>query len=207
MSEGALVSEVIRQQSMQPPEQAKALLFDCDGTLVDTISLYRSCWHQVFGRYGFEVTDIWFDTWAGHSVRPFVSAALPNADEEKISQVADEGVNLFLSSTHLLKPHDHVLEIARDFYGRLPMAVVSGGPQSAVFATLEAVGIRNLFDVIVTANDVQHGKPAPDAYLRAIALLDVKADECVAYEDTESGMKSAWEAGVPFVVDVRQHLP
>ena len=190
---------------IDPPEGTEALLFDCDGTLVDTMGLYRICWRQVFGRHGFDMSDDWFDTWAGHSTIPFVTAALPGYDAEHLAAVAQEGVDLFLESTHLLEPLDHVVQIARRHHGRIPMAVVSGGPRDAVMASLEAVGISDLFDVIVTVTDVEHGKPAPDGYLRAIELLGVRPEACVAYEDTASGIESARGAGIPAIVDVRWH--
>jgi HAD superfamily hydrolase (TIGR01509 family) len=190
---------------MDPPEGTEALLFDCDGTLVDTMGLYRICWRQVFGRHGFDMSDEWFTTWAGHSTLPFVTAALPGYDAEHLAAVAQEGVDLFLESTHLLEPLDHVVQIARRHHGRVPMAVVSGGPRDAVMASLEAVGISDLFDVIVTVTDVEHGKPAPDGYLRAIELLGVRPEACVAYEDTSSGIESARGAGIPAIVDVRWH--
>jgi HAD superfamily hydrolase (TIGR01509 family) len=190
---------------MDPPEGTEALLFDCDGTLVDTLGLYRICWRQVFGRHGFDMSDVWFDTWAGHSMKPFVSAALPHADDAMIAQIAQEGVDVFLESAHLLEPLEHVVEIARRHHGRIPLAVVSGGPRSAVVASLDAVGITDLFDAIVTVSDVEHGKPAPDGYLRAIDLLGVRAEACIAYEDTASGMESARGAGIRAIVDVRWH--
>jgi beta-phosphoglucomutase-like phosphatase (HAD superfamily) len=188
-----------------PPAGTQALLFDCDGTLVDTLGLYRICWRQVFGRHGFEMGDEWFDTWAGHSLYAFVEAAFPDADPAVRDAIAVEGIDLFLESTHLLEPLEHVVEIARAFHGRLPLAVVSGGLRTAVMESLDAVGITGLFDVIVTLDDVEHGKPAPDAYLRAIDLLGVDAARCVAYEDTASGMASARAAGILEIVDVRRH--
>jgi beta-phosphoglucomutase-like phosphatase (HAD superfamily) len=190
---------------MEPPAGTEALLFDCDGTLVDTMGLYRICWRQVFGRHGFEMTDAWFDTWAGHSMVPFVQAALGDGDDALVESVAREGVELFLESTHLLEPLEHVVAVARAHHGRLPMAVVSGGPRSAVTASLAAAGISDLFDAVVTVSDVAEGKPAPDAYLRAIELLGVSADRCVAYEDSGSGIASAAAAGIPVIVDVRRH--
>ena len=189
--------------SLDPPDDAAALLFDCDGTLVDTLGVYRICWRQVFGRYGFEMTDEWFSTWGGHSTKPFVEAAFPGRDPEFIAQVSREGHEMFLESTHLLEPFEHVLAVARAHHGRVPMAIVSGGPRPAVLASLNAVGIAELFDLVVTADDVAAGKPAPDAYLKAIADLGVEAAACVAYEDTASGMASARGAGIPVVLDVR----
>jgi HAD superfamily hydrolase (TIGR01509 family) len=121
--------------------------------------------------------------------------------------VADEGVALFLESTHLLEPLEHVVAVARENHGRLPMAVVSGGPRAAVVQSLDAVGITHLFDAIVTMDEVETGKPAPDGYLLAVRLLGVAAEACVAYEDTASGIESAAAAGIRTIVDVRGHEP
>ena len=104
---------------------------------------------------------------------------------------------------HLLEPFEHVVEVARAHHGRIPLAVVSGGPRAAVVASLRAVGIEDLFDVVITVDDVRHGKPAPDVYLKAMAELGVSPEDCVAYEDSASGMRSAADAGIPVIHDVR----
>ena len=190
---------------MEPPAGTQALLFDCDGTLVDTLSLYRVCWRQTFGRHGFEMADEWFAERAGKHVHAFVAEAFPDESEDAREAITDEGMALFMSSTHLLEPLEHVVEIARAYHGRLPMAVVSSGLGHAVQASLEAVGITDLFDVVITLDDVPVGKPAPDSYLRAAALLGVDPVHCVAYEDSSTGIAAAEAAGIPTVVDVRWH--
>ena len=190
-----------------PPDGTAALLFACDGTLVDTLALYRTCWRQVFGRHGFDMSDEWFAIWQGHSMVPFVRGAFPDVDDATLAVIGHEGVELFLESTHLLEPLEHVVEIARNYRGVLPMAVVSGGPRAAVVDSLHAVGIADLFDPVITVDDVAHGKPAPDAYLLAAQRLGVNPALCVAYEDTGSGMTSAREAGVGVIIDVRLHDP
>lgn len=187
------------------PEGTQALLFDCDGTMVDTMGVYRIGWHQVFGRHGFEMTDEWFATWGGHSTAPFVRAALPDADESMVEQVSREGHDTFLANIHLVEPFENVVAVAQAHHGSLPMAIVSGGPRRAVVRSLEAVGVDHLFDLVVTADDVAHGKPAPDAYLAAMKELGVDPGRCVAYEDSASGIRSATDAGIPMVVDVRLH--
>ena len=169
------------------------------------MGIYRIGWRQVFGRHGFDMTDEWFDTWAGHSTRPFVEQALPHADSTMVEEVSREGHQAFLDSVHLVEPFEHVVEVARAFHGRLPLAIVSGGPRSSVVASLKAVGIDDLFDLVVTADDVETGKPAPDGYLQAMRDLGVDAEHCVAYEDSGSGMASARDAGIPVIVDVRLH--
>lgn len=191
---------------LDPPPEAQALLFDCDGTLVDTLSLYRVCWRQVFGRHGFEMSDDWFAEHAGTHVFDFVEAAFPHASPDVRRAVKDEGMAMFMSSIHLVEPMEHVVAIARRYHGRLPLAVVSSGPDSAVRESLDAVGITDLFDVILTLADVEQGKPAPDGYEQAMARLGVDPARCVAYEDSATGIEAARAAGIPTVVDVRGHF-
>jgi HAD superfamily hydrolase (TIGR01509 family) len=190
--------------SLTPPPGTAALLFDCDGTLVDTMQLHRIVWHQIFGRYGFEMTDEWWEEYANVAVGPFVRAVIPDADDALAMQLLEEGNQLFLEALHLLEPIEHVVEIAREFHGRLPMAVVTGGFRDVILPTLDTVGITGLFDPIVTADDVVDSKPAPDLYLRAMAMLGVDPGQCVAYEDSEIGMASARAAGVGTVIDIRR---
>ncbi len=187
------------------PAGTQALLFDCDGTMVDTMGVYRLGWDEVFARYGFDVTDEWFATWGGHSTAPFVRAALPDADEELVRQVSREGHDAFLSNIHRVEAFEAVVDVARAHHRLLPMAIVSGGPRRAVVASLESVGIDHLFDLVVTVDDVAQGKPAPDAYVHAMDLLGVDPSWCVAYEDSASGIASARDAGIAHVVDVRLH--
>ena len=99
------------------------------------------------------------------------------------------------------------MTIARQHAGVLPMAVVSGGQRVAVLETLEAVGIGDLFDTVVTVDDVARGKPEPDAYLLAMERLGVNPEQCVAYEDTAIGIASAAAAGIRVVIDVGLHAP
>ena len=187
-----------------PPPDAGALLFDCDGTLVDTMGLHRIVWHQIFGRYGFDITDEWWEEYANVAVGPFVRAVVPDADDALVEQLLDEGNALFVEALHLLEPIEHVVAVARAYHGRLPMAVVTGGFREVVVPSLDTVGITGLFAHIVTADDVVDSKPAPDLYLRAMDLLGVRPDECVVYEDSDIGMASARAAGIATVIDIRQ---
>ena len=189
--------------SLTPPPGTRALLFDCDGTLVDTMALHRIVWHQIFGRYGFEITDEWWDEYANVALGPFVRAVIPDADDALAMQLLDEGNGLFLEALHLLEPIEHVVAIAREYHGQLPMAVVTGGFREVVVPSLDVVGVTDLFEHVVTADDVVDSKPAPDLYLRALELLGVSPDEVVVYEDSEIGMESARAAGIATVLDIR----
>lgn len=188
---------------LDPAPGTRALLFDCDGTLVDTMELHRIVWRQIFGRYGFDITDEWWDEYANVAVGPFVRAVVPDADDALVDELLEEGNALFIDALHLLEPIEHVVEVARAHHGRLPMAVVTGGFRDVVVPSLDTVGITGLFDRIVTADDVTDSKPAPDLYLRAMELLGVGPEECTVYEDSEIGIASARAAGIRTVIDIR----
>ncbi len=137
-----------------PGEGTQAILFDCDGTLVDTMNVHREVWHQIFARYGFTITDAWWDEWANVALLPFVRAVIPDASVELADELNAEGIELFLEALHRIDPLEHVIQVARDYHGRVPMAVVTGGYRDVVVPTLDAAGITGLFDLIITADDV-----------------------------------------------------
>ena len=186
-----------------PEPGTAALLFDCDGTLVDTMDVHRSIWTEIFARYGFTITDAWWEEYANVALVPFVQAVIPDASEELADDLNVEGMARYLEVIHLAEPLEHVIEVARALHGRLPMAVVTGGYREIIVPTLDAAGITHLFDVIVTADDVTHSKPAPDVYERAVTLLEVDPARCIAYEDSEIGMTSAQGAGIGRIIDIR----
>jgi HAD superfamily hydrolase (TIGR01509 family) len=181
----------------------EALLFDCDGTLVDSMGLHRVVWSELFARYGFLVTDAWWEDYANVALMPFVQAVIPDADQALADELNREGTDMFVERLHLIDPLEHVIEVARQHHGRLPLAVVTGGYRDVVVPTLDAVGITGLFDVVVTADDVIDSKPAPDVYLRATQLLAVDPGRCVAYEDSDIGMAAARGAAIGRVIDIR----
>jgi HAD superfamily hydrolase (TIGR01509 family) len=186
-----------------PPDGAKALLFDADGTLLDTWALHRTVWTELLSREGFTVTDDWWEAYAHEDLLTMVQGALPGADEVQADEMNDEGTKIYLESLHLVERIHPVTEIAQEFHGRLPLAVVTAGFRDVVVPTLEAVGIADLFTVVVTGDDVNQIKPAPDGYEKAAHLLGVRAIDCVAFEDSDSGLESAQRAGIGTLVDVR----
>ena len=103
---------------------------------------------------------------------------------------------------HTIKEIKAVADIARAHHGQVPIAVASSGMGRVVTKTLTAVGLLPLFDVIVTADDVTHGKPAPDLFLLAAERLGVAPADCIVYEDGDPGLEAARRAGMR-AVDVR----
>ncbi len=186
-----------------PPPGTQALLFDADGTLIDTWGLHRAVWSELLGRVDFTVTDEWWEAYAHEDLLTMVQAAVPGADLSRAEAMNDEGTQIYLESLHLVDRVHRVAEIAERFHGQFPMAVVTAGFRDVVLPTLQAVGIADLFSAIVTGDDVDRIKPAPDGYAKAADLLGVDPRACVAFEDSDSGLQSARDAGIGTLVDIR----
>lgn len=182
---------------------ADALLFDCDGTLVDTMGVHRAVWAEIFTRYDFVMDDEWWEDYANVALVPFVRAVVPDASVELCDALNLESMDAYLEALHLVEPIESVISIARVAHGHVPMAVVTGGYRDIIIPTLDAAGITHLFAHVVTADDVIHSKPAPDLYARAVTLLGADPARCIAYEDSDIGMRSARDAGVGVIVDIR----
>ena len=120
-------------------------------------------------------------------------------------EAAHEKENVYLPLMVEVEPIHAVVEIARANYGKIPMAVASGGTQPIIVGVLEHLKIRHLFDAVVTSEMVQNQKPAPDIFLEAARRIGVDPKFCRAYEDTDLGMQAIRSAGMD-AVDVRELL-
>jgi HAD superfamily hydrolase (TIGR01509 family) len=185
-----------------PPGTA-ALLFDCDGTLADTMSLHYAAWRETLLEHGIDCPRSFVDLHAGVPTHGIVAEANKlwgtTLDGDAITE-AKEG--RFLKLVPQTLPVEEVLATARAYFGKLPMAVVSGGGREMVHATLTAIGALDLFPVIITASDPVAPKPAPDVFLEAARQLGVPADKCHVFEDGDPGIVSAQRAGMTYT-DVR----
>ena len=108
----------------------------------------------------------------------------------------------FYAIQHRVTPIDPVTALVQKYYGKLPMSVGTGGHREAVEKTLEIIGIRHYFDIIVTANDVVNHKPHPETFLRCSELMGVAPADCEVFEDGDLGIEAARSAGM-IATDVR----
>lgn len=185
------------------PDTAQAMLFDCDGTLVDSAATWERAWSSALSDQGVRITPDWYRARAGLSPRDLVrAAAAVHRAPLDIDAVTARGIALYVDSAAAVGPNLAVLDIARAHSGRIPLVVVSGGPRAGVEAALSAVDVRHLFDHVITIDDVDRGKPAPDLYLHALWAVAQPAETCLAFEDSDEGVRSAVGAGI-HVVDVR----
>jgi HAD superfamily hydrolase (TIGR01509 family) len=185
------------------PERIKGLIFDCDGTIVDTMPVHYRAWREALSRHGLTFTEERFYEWAGATSPVIVrKLALEQGVMCDAFAVAMEKEALYEASLRDLEPIHSVVAIARREKGKRRLAVASGGRVQAVRASLEVIDVDHLFEVIVGMEDVKHGKPDPELFLIAAAKIGCRPEECVVYEDGDLGIEAAKRAGMEWI-DVR----
>lgn len=185
----------------------EGLVFDCDGTLADTMPAHYIAWRDTMNRHGIAFPEDRFYALGGVPAHRIVAMLAREQDKaftpEQIVEMAEEKERAFEKHLHTICAVEPVVAVAREYHGRVPMAVATGGYRHIVERSLELIHIRHLFDAIVSHEDVEHHKPAPDTYLLAAERLGVRPERCCAFEDTDLGIESAAGAGMT-VVDIRQ---
>lgn len=189
-------------------ESARGIIFDCDGTLVDSMPIHFLAWYQTMQRYGMELPEDRFYALGGMpSHRIIELLAGEQSVEIDAVHAAHEKEQAFLEHLHLLRPIEPVMAVARAHRGRKPIAVASGGFRKIIRQQLELVECIDWFDAIVTAEDTQRHKPEPDVFLEAARRLGIAATDCLVFEDADLGVEAAKRAGMR-CIDVREfHQP
>ena len=189
--------------SILPPEPFKALIFDCDGTLADTMPTHVKAWVATYQSFGIDITEQPFFDMGGLPNRAIIETLNEKFGydlEVEATQSAKE--QRFMEVLHTIEEIKAVSDIARQYHQKVPMAVASSGLGRIVYQTLTTTKLFDLFDTVVTADDVIHGKPAPDLFLLAAERLGVAPEDCIVYEDGDPGLEAAARAGMR-AVDVR----
>jgi HAD superfamily hydrolase (TIGR01509 family) len=183
--------------------RARAVIFDFNGTLSDDEPILLAIFQELFAEYGRPLSaETYFDELAGLSDPEIVRAWL-GADHPAVGEVIERRVARYreLAADGSTVPEE-VREAVRYAAERVPVAVVSGAARAEIEPVLEAAGLAGYVRALVAAEDVPHGKPAPDGYLRALELLDdafdggLVASDVLVLEDTEAGIAAAKTAGM-----------
>jgi HAD superfamily hydrolase (TIGR01509 family) len=184
-----------------PDRDFDAYIFDCDGTLADTMGLHYEAWKMALAPHGADLPEDLYYTWGGRPTREIIETI---NEMQGLFMDPDDMVRHKEGLYHSLVPEAKaigpVVAFARSKHGVKPLAVASGGGRQAVTATLEGLGILGLFDAVITSEDYRNGKPSPDPYLTAAARLGVDPKGCLVFEDTEIGRQSALTAGMECVL-------
>jgi len=185
-----------------PARDFAGYIFDLDGTLVDTMPLHYRAWDEAMRRVGLKcpLDEELFYSLGGVPTRRVAELI---ADHYGLTidphAVFDHKEALFRELQTDAKLIEPVVEIARRMSLTHPISIASGGPRDIVRRMLELTGLAPLFEVIITPEDVEHGKPAPDMFLLAAERMGVLPGDCLVFEDAEAGMRAAEAAGMTWV--------
>ena len=183
-------------------EGFEAVIFDCDGTLVHSMPFHFEAWCEALalhGAGGIFKEDVFY----AMGGRPTKDIVVEINDEYGLKldpeKVAFSKREAFLRKLDQLELIDEVAAFAESLRGKKPMAIATGGTRHVIEKTLQAVGVSDLFEEVVTADDVKIGKPAPDIFLRAAQLLGVSPLKCLVLEDAPAGVMAAQLAGMTVI--------
>lgn len=188
---------------------ARALIFDFNGTLSHDEPILCATYQAIFAEQGRPLpTDEYYARLAGNTEETIISTWL-GVDGVELEELVAERVRRYVEAAadgSTISPGAR--EVVRHAAGQVPLAICSGAFRAEIAPVLEGAGLTSLFTAVVTADDVTRGKPHPEGYLRAAALLGegLAGDAVVAFEDTEAGVASAKDAGLRCVA-VRGTLP
>ena len=177
--------------------RAKALIFDLDGTLADTMPVHYWAYQHILKDLDINFTPELFASLAGIPAVGTIARVNEifgtTMDAEKVGHEKEAEYEKIM---YKMKPVEPVVALLKEYHGKLPMAVGTGGYHRLAFKTMQILGLDKYIDILVSADDVTHPKPAPDTFLRCAELLGVQPEFCQVFEDGEPGMQAARAAGM-----------
>ncbi|MCX2743429.1 HAD-IA family hydrolase [Mangrovivirga sp. M17] len=186
---------------------AKALIFDLDGTLADTMEVHYEAYKKVTDSYGIDFSRQLFYDWAGTpTITTFerLKEMYQLDDMDPVDCTLRKREN-FKKNFHLVNRIEPVFEIVREWHGKLPMAIGTGSSRQMGMKTIETLHMTPYFDHIITVDDVSKGKPDPETFAKCALLMGVETSDCLVFEDGEPGIVAARALNMK-IVDVREYL-
>ena len=183
----------------------KGLVFDLDGTLVNSMPFHFKAWRIACQKFGAELETSFLRKHTGSPgwiIAGEVIQQFGLNGNVTVDQIVDEKLNEFDKDQHLIKPILPVFEIVKKYHGVLPMAVGTGGHRKTVDRTLEITDLRKYFEIVITANDVKNFKPHPETFLKCAEMMRIDPEFIEVFEDGDLGLEAAREAGMT-ATDVR----
>ena len=183
----------------------KGLIFDLDGTLINSMPYHFIAWKNACQQLGLNLDIDFLKSQTGNSNRR-IAADIINysgmVNKVTVDQVTETKLQEFYKHEHLISLIEPVFAIAREYHGKMPMAIGTGGPKKSVERSIELTGLNKYFDIVVTADDVQNHKPHPETFLTCAVIMGIKPEFIEVFEDGDLGIEAALRAGMK-VTDVR----
>jgi len=184
-----------------PAGDFHAYLFDCDGTIADSMPLHYVAWKRALKEWDCDFDENLFYSWGGKPVRKIIGDLNEmHGLSMPVEALATRKESFYHEQLPQLKAIPEVLEHIEAEHGRIPFAVVSGSRRASVVGSLTALNLLDKFDILVCAEDYKRGKPAPDCFLIAAEKLGVAPQHCLVFEDTELGIEAATAGGMASVL-------
>jgi len=184
-----------------PDGEFDGYVFDCDGTLADTMALHYEAWCGALKEFARDFPESLYYKLGGVPAEQIIEMLnKKHGHNIPVIETARHKQQLFLELLPQIRPIDAVVAFVHQVYGKKPLAVASGGRRDIVIKTLTILGIFEKFDAIIGAEDYVNGKPAPDPFLEAARRIGVAPERCLAFEDTLLGIESAASAGMKTVL-------
>jgi beta-phosphoglucomutase-like phosphatase (HAD superfamily) len=183
----------------------KGLIFDLDGTLVNTMPFHYKAWQKTCHILGLKLDLDYLRGQTGNSNRRIAADIISYSGlngKITVDQVTETKLKEFYKYVHLISPIEPVFAIARKYSGILPMAIGTGGPRKSVDRTIELTGLKKYFDIVISADDVTNHKPHPETFLTCAVLMGIEPQYIEVFEDGDFGIEAAMRAGMK-VTDVR----
>ena len=185
-----------------PTGEFAGYIFDLDGTLIDSMPIHYRAWDEAMRRAGLthKLDEELFYSLGGVPTRRVAELIASHykltIDPDRVFHEKEALFYELQADARVIAP---TVEFARKVAATHPVAVASGGPRPVVRRSLEIAGLAALFPVVVSADDVVHGKPSPDMFLLAAKLMGVEPKRCLVFEDAEPGIRAAEAAGMLWV--------
>lgn len=176
----------------------KAILFDFDGTLVDSDPAHLVAFNEVLAPYGCSLTaQQYATTVVGRANVTIFGNLFPDAPLAELEWLGEEKERAYLRRADLVALHDGAIEVLTELRAQgLQLALVTNAPRMVIDDVAVRLGLLEYFDATITIDDVTHGKPHPEPYLQALAQLGVSANQAIVVEDSAPGLRAAQAAGM-----------
>ena len=183
----------------------EAFIFDVDGTIADTMPLHFEAWTNALGEWSLFFPEEIFYSLGGTKTDRVAEIVRERANANfVVHDIVHHKENYFMERLGKAAPIRPVMEVIEKWRGKIPMAVASGGFRRVIDEILRGLNLQDSFDAVITAEDVIHGKPDPEPFLKAAALLGVNPTTCLVFEDSPTGIAAAQAAGMAWVEITRE---